>query len=271
MKIIDTHTHIGGKNIGFCMSESIFDCMIKHYPMEYYIVSNCDSAEFGHGQIALESEKQITQEDSLIRLIEFAKPRKEKVGIAVWVKPYNQTVTLQLRRLIEENRELIKAVKFHPYHSMISPVDERALPFLKLAAEYHLPVVSHTGGCEMASPKYVYQAAKMYPNINFVMVHMGLGTNNMEAIDLLGKADNLYGDTTWVKVHSVLEVIKRYGSKKILFGSDAPIDGVNTYRYNTKGDKSLYQEYFNNLPNLICEEDYYNLMYGNAKRIFLEK
>ena len=100
------------------------------------------------------------------------------------------------------------------------------------------------------------------------MVHLGLGSDNKEALDLLAKADNLYGDTTWVPMETTIEAIKRYGSKKMIFGSDTPIDGVDTYFCNPKGDRSLYQDYFHVLPDKISKEAYEDLMYKNAIRIF---
>ena len=100
------------------------------------------------------------------------------------------------------------------------------------------------------------------------MVHMGLGSDNKTALELLGKADNLYGDTTWVPINTTIEAIKSYGSKCMMFGSDMPIDGVDTYRQNKYGDRSLYQDYFYELPKMISSDDYANLMYRNAMRIF---
>ena len=97
---------------------------------------------------------------------------------------------------------------------------------------------------------------------------MGLGTDNKEALDLLGKCDNLSGDTTWVPMSTTIEAIKRYGSKKMMFGSDAPIDGTDTYLHNRTNDRSIYQDYFYVLPDLISENDYDDLMYKNAERVF---
>ena len=106
------------------------------------------------------------------------------------------------------------------------------------------------------------------PDVDFVMVHMGLGTDNKEAVELIGKLPNLYGDTTWVPVETTLEVIKRYGSKKLMFGSDMPIDGVDTYACNPKGERSLYQDYFHVLPEKISKEAYEDLMWRNAAEVF---
>lgn len=268
MKIIDTHTHIGGENVGFCMTEAMVLEMMKKYQIDYALVSNGDAAEVDHKQQLLPDKVQVTQEEALKRALNFAKKYSEHIGVAVWVKPYRQGMTTELEQLMADNLNLIKAIKLHPFHSNISPTDERVLPYLEFASNHHLPVVSHTGGCEKASPLHLYEAAKMFPDIPFVMVHMGLGSDNLEALDLLGKLDNLYGDTTWVPVKTTLEAIQRYGSKKMMFGSDAPIDGIDTYLCNPKGEPSLYQEYFHVLPKKINVDAYENLMWRNAAELF---
>lgn len=265
---IDTHVHIGGEKLGFQMNEDMVIESMKKYQIDYAIVSNIDAAEVDHQQIVFPEAYQISQEAALERVLHFAKKNPDKIGAAVWAKPRLQGVTQELERLIRENREWIYAIKLHPFHSNVAPNDERVIPYLELANKYRLPIVSHTGGGEAASPQKLFEAAKMFSTIPFVMVHMGLGSNNREALDLLGKADNLYGDTTWVSMETTIEAIKRYGSKKILFGSDAPIDGVDTYLCNPKGERSIYQDYFHILPEKISKEAYEDLMYRNAIELF---
>ena len=170
--------------------------------------------------------------------------------------------------MIAKNRDVIYALKLHPYHSKTSPVDAKTLPYLELANKYKLPVVSHTGTGPEDAPIHVYEAAKLFPEIPFVMVHMGLGSDNKEALELLGKADNLYGDTAWVPMDTAIEAIKRYGSKKMFFGSDAPIDGVDTYLCNPWGERSVYQDYFHVLQEKISKEAYEDLMWRNAAEVF---
>lgn len=266
MKIIDTHVHIGGDDVDFCMTEQMVIEMMEDYNISYVIVSNGDSAELDHRQEVF--PVQHTQEESLQRTLDFARTYPDKVGAAVWIKPRLQGLTEELEKMIEDNLDIIKAIKIHPFHSNISPTDKRVLPYLELAEHYRLPVVSHTGGCEAAEPIHLYEAAKMFPTIPFVMVHMGLGSDNRTALELLGKADNLYGDTTWVPMSTTIEAVNRYGAEKMLFGSDAPIDGKDTYLCNPRGERSLYQDYFHVLPNLISESDYKKIMYENAERLF---
>ena len=71
-----------------------------------------------------------------------------------------------------------------------------------------------------------------------------------------------------VPMESTVLAVKEAGSKKILFGSDNPIDGLDTYHNNPKGDVCVYQSYFNRLEELIGSENYKNIMYRNAVTLF---
>ena len=266
--IIDSHVHIGGEAVGFHMTEDMVIESMEKYHIDFSIVSNADAGEMTHKQELLPKELQMTQEDALKKMIAFARKYPDKIGVAVWTKPYLQGVTKELEELIKNNLDLIYAIKLHPFHSNTAPTDEKVLPYLELAEKYNLAVVSHTGGCTAASPTNLYEAAKLFSKVSFVMVHMGLGSDNKEALDLLGKADNLYGDTTWVPMATTIEAIKRYGCKKMIFGSDAPIDGVDTYLCNPKGERSVYQDYFHLIQDKIGKEAYESLMYQNAIEVF---
>lgn len=265
--LIDTHVHTGGSALNFHMTDDMVLEFMKKYGVDYAMVSNCDAAEADSKQKMLPDNLQVTQEQAFKSNLAFAQKHPDKICLALWVKPNLQSATPELETLIKDNLDYVKAIKLHPYHSNISPTDKRVLPFLELAQKYGLAVVSHTGGCENASPTNLAKAAKMFPSVPFVMVHMGLGSDNKEAINLLPKVQNLYGDTTWVPLETTVEVVKLCGSKKIMFGTDAPIDGVDTYKCNPKGDRSLYQDYFQKLSTVIGNRAYNDIMYGNAIRI----
>lgn len=179
-----------------------------------------------------------------------------------------ETADNNLYSIIEKNIEYIKAIKLHPYHSTVPFDSEKTEPFIKLAEHFSLPVITHTGNSDADSCIRVYNMAKRHPKINFIMAHLGLGTDNNQAIDLISELSNLYGDTAWVPVKSTLKLIKTAGINKIVFGSDNPIDGKDTYLTNRTGDRSLYQEYFNELKDILSKEEYDTLMYKNAKKLF---
>lgn len=265
--IIDTHVHIG-RILNFNMKEDEVIYSMQKYGIDFSLVSNIEAAECDHKQRKLPFFLQKSQIKSLEKTIAFARKYPDKIGAMPWIKPNTESCDESFIKLVTDNRDVIYGLKIHPFHSAVAPDDDRLEPYYKLAKELDLPVVSHTGGCEQASSKYLYNAAKKHPELSFVMVHMDLGTDNNQAIELLGKLPNLYGDTTWVSVKSTLKAIKLYGSEKILFGSDNPIDGKDTYLHNKTDDRSLYQEYFNEFREMVSCEEYENIMYKNAKKVF---
>lgn len=265
--IIDTHVHIGNM-FNFNMPEEMVLESMKKYNIDYALVSNLDSVEYDFNLQPIDMDKQISQIDSLNRIIKFAKDNSDKIGAVVWVKVANEKVDEELIKTIEKNREYIYGIKVHPYHSKTAFDDKKMEPFIELAEKLDVPVITHTGGCEEADPIHVYNMAKKYPKVNFIMVHLGLGTDNSEAIELLGKLPNLYGDTTWVPMEHTIDAINKWGSEKIVFGTDNPIDGVDTYHNNPKGEECVYVKYFNEFEEAIGTENYENVMYKNAIKLF---
>lgn len=266
-RIIDSHVHIG-RMLNFDMKESMVLKAMKKYNIEKVLVSNSESAEADHNQVLLPAEYQISQIDSLKKAISFARENLGKVFVAPWFKPKTEKISSELISLMEENLDIIKAVKFHPYHSALDFDSSENHPYFDLAEQFHLPIITHTSGGQNDNPKKIANVAKMFPKLNIVMAHLALGTDNLEAIETISNFSNLYGDTAWVPMESTIKFIDKIGSEKIFFGTDLPIDGVDTYRCNPKGERSMYQDYFEKLPELISEDDYENLMWKNAERFF---
>ena len=141
-------------------------------------------------------------------------------------------------------------------------------PVYALAKRFGLPVAAHTGDMACAQTALLFNVAKAHPDVKFIAVHMDLESGNKEAIDLIAQLPNLYGDTTWVPVRSTLYAVQTCGSQKILFGTDNPIDGETHMEFNRAGQRSLCQEYFHEFRDMVSREDYDNIMYKNAERLF---
>ena len=265
--LIDMHMHTGGGALGFDMkSQMILDIMDK-YNVDIALVSNGDASECDHSQIVLPEHLQVTQEKALQDNIDFARANAGRIYLAVWVKPKMQGMTDELYNLMKDNLDIIKAIKLHPYHSATAPNEKSVIPYIEFAKENNLAVISHTDAGGKASPLHLYEVAKMFPTVPFVMAHLGLGSDNSEAIELLSKADNLFGDTAWVPMESTVKIINRFGPNRIMFGTDAPIDGIDTYKCNPKGERSMYMDYFKKLESIIGTSAYEDLMYKNAMDI----
>ena len=265
--IIDTHVHIGTTSRFYMPQEMVLESMEK-YNIDYSLVSNIEAEEFDENLKLLPMELQKNQVDLLKTTLEFARRNSERIGVLVWIKPYTEVVTNEFVKLIEDNLDIIFGLKMHPFASKTAMDDQKMEPYIEVARKFRFPIVAHTGGCEEAEPIHMWNAAQKHPDVNFVMVHMGLGSDNQEAIRLLGTLPNLYGDTTWVPLESTIQAIREAGSHKIIFGSDNPIDGVDTYHNNPKGDICVYQSYFHELEERIGTEAYENIMFRNALRLF---
>lgn len=265
--IIDTHVHIG-KMLEFDMKKEEVLYSMERYGIDYSIVSDCRASEFDGDLNPIPPDEQFSQIECARGAVDFAKEYPDRIGAALWLKPFGECADKELYDFIEENRKYIKALKFHPFSSNFPFDDAKMDGYMELAEHFSLPVVSHTGGSDAASCKRVYNMAKRHPDINFVMVHMGLGTDNSEAIELISRLPNLYGDTAWVPVENTIKFINEVNDDRIIFGSDNPIDGKDTYVQNRTGQPSMYIPYFNELKSLISEESYQKLMYLNAKKLF---
>lgn len=265
--IIDAHVHIGTMGAFHMPQEMLLESMDK-YKIDYCLVSNIEAQEFDGNLQLIPAKIQIDQVTVLKNTLEFARKNPNRIGVLVWIKPYGEVVTEELENLIAENIDIIFGLKVHPFSSKTAMDDPKMEPYIELARKFQFPIVAHTGGCEEAEPIHMWNAAKKHPDVNFIMAHMGLGSDNQEAIRLLSTLPNLYGDTAWVSTESTVQAMKEAGSHKMLFGSDNPIDGVDTYHHNPKGEIHVYQSYFHELEGQIGKEAYENLMFRNTLRMF---
>lgn len=265
--IIDMHAHIG-EVINFKMPGEVLIASMEKYNIDFSIISSCEAVSFDHNNKILPYTIQKSQETVYRDTLDFAQKHRGKLAVMPWVKPHCEKVSNELIEMIRNNFDITVGIKVHPFHSFISFNSPQVEEYIKLAESFDLPMLVHTGNTTECSCMGVYEMAVKYPNVKFVMGHMGLGTDNREAIQLIKEQKNLYGDTAWVPLESTLLAIKECGIDKIMFGTDNTIDGVDTLGVNPKGERSLYQQYFNELKDLISQEEYEKLMYKNAIKIF---
>lgn len=259
--IIDSHVHIG--ELGpFDMKPEYVIASMEKYGVDYSLVSSGAAAEFDDQHHSLPDDWPYDQYSANMLTVGMARQYEGKIGVAVWCRPHTEGVNERFLQLLEEGGGYIKALKFHPFYSMLPMTAPEIQPYLALAGERGLPVVVHSSADEWSQPKYVYEAAKAHPEVDFVMVHLGLCSDNREAIELVGALPNLYGDTTWVRPESGLQLVRKYGAHKLLFGSDNPIDGVDTYAH------PFYRTYFGEFKDWVTSDEYELIMHGNAERLF---
>lgn len=264
--LIDSHTHIGhisypvGKNRVSCLpAESLIEAMDK-YSVDRVLVSGIEGAEFDSAMNLPPAYMHVPQLDAFRKQVAFARANKGRVGVLLWIKPYTETVTDDLEQFILSNRDCITGFKMHPALSNLMFTDKRFLPYLELADRLNMPVQVHTENDGRSDPAYVAEVAAGFPELDFVMVHMGLGTDNKEAINIIRDNANIYGDTCEVEIDNVFKAVDVCGSEKILFGTDAVVHGKDTYK--------RYQPLIDALRNRLDKKDAGNILYANCLSLF---
>lgn len=257
--IIDSHVHFGAVD-KFNMPSKILLKSMKKYKIDYAIVSGIEGSEFTSNLEPVPKTSPSRQLSANEETVSLVTKHSHKLKGLFWICPNTETFDESIGNFILENSQHFVGFKMHPYHSNIAISDPRCEEYLKFAQKHKLPFVVHTAADEKSDVHHVYLAAKKYPDINFVMVHMGLGTDNKQAIAYISELDNLYGDTTWVSLENTLMAIEKCGSNKILFGTDSPIDGIDTYE--------KYLELIEGLKEKLPTEDFENVMFRNAVKLF---
>lgn len=259
--IIDSHTHIG-KMLNFNMPGEMLLSSMENYGVAFSLTSTINCTETDHSQIPIPTEMQHSQYLSNKQAVDFAKASGGKVGVLLWIKPRFETCDDDFKSLYLKNKDVVYGLKMHPYHSKLPLDNKNVEKYLDFASEYRLPMLIHTATEECSKPQGVYNAAKKYPNINFVMGHLGLGSDNKQALSLLTQLPNLYGDTCWVDPQNIIDFINNGNEDKLMFGTDNTIDGKDTLSH------PYYKYYFNDIKKKISPQAYEKLMWQNATKIY---
>lgn len=234
--LIDSHTHIGnisfevGKNrVKNLPGKDLIDSLEK-YKIDFAIVSGLEGAEFDADSQLASKKMQISQKKGLERILGFVRTNINKVRALFWIKPYTELLTKEIEKMVADNRDLICGLKAHPTLSNLKFTDKRFYPYLEMAVKFGLPVQVHTENDGRSDIKFVGKMASIFPEIKFVMVHLGMDSDNREALTLINSTSNIFGDTCVVKHENVIKAIKECGADKILFGTDAIVNGIDTYK-----------------------------------------
>ena len=110
-----------------------------------------------------------------------------------------------------------RGIKVHGFEAMPSR------EICETARAFRLPILVDV----VSRPEVVDMFAPEYPDVNFILAHLGSFTDNWKAHEhvtfQLARYPNVYADTSGVRQFDYLvKAIKRGGPRKLLFGSDGP-------------------------------------------------
>jgi Amidohydrolase len=185
----------------------------------------------------------------------------------IWVRPGHTG--------LDEVRARLKAgavgLKLHPTVDGY-PADDHGLdPYLALASEMGRPVACHSAPGQ-ADPDYIRRLAERFPSVAVILYHTYLGPSDgrHRAVGHVRAQPNLYLETSWCGSEVVAWLVREVGADRVLFGSDASIDGPAHYRRqppNVEG-RETYNDGLIALVRALGPDAARLVMGDNTRRLF---
>jgi hypothetical protein len=185
----------------------------------------------------------------------------------VWVAPG----TTPVEELADRLAHGFYGIKLHPTLDGY-PGDDPALdPYLEVAADAGRPVCVHSAPGD-ADPNHIRRLAERHPTVPVVLYHTYLGPpeGRRRAVKYVGDHPNLYLETSWCRWKTVLRFVDAVGPERVLFGSDASVDGPAHYRRqppNVEGAET-YNDGLLALVKALGPEAARTVLAGTARRLF---
>lgn len=254
--IIDCHAHLGRWKKGVLRPE-LLSRLADEEGIAAFLVSSLAGLDCADGRPG--GEPFLDQENANQEVLQQCAGDARLLPLAVC--QVGKGTAPQIRELARA--DLIHGLKFHPYHADIPADDQRYDPFLEVAREHELCCVFHAApGC--SDPALIYTLARRFPSVPVVLYHINLTGDLQHGINTARQAKEagdaiLYLELSWVPARYLTEAVAAVGVERVLFGSDAPLDGPNhfeKYRDLLAAIRSLGQE----AADLI--------LFRNSKRLF---
>lgn len=179
-------------------------------------------------------------------------------------------------------RDKIVGLKIYLNYQAGRASDEKLFPVYDFARKHRLTVTFHTGLCSLVLPTdkdlegsnaiYIEAAARLYPDVNFVIAHLD-DPRYDQCVEILSRNENLFSDFSGVYEVGASEVNDVEGTiasffrilhrkpdmeKKILFGTDF-CPPINLDRL---------EEYELTAERIFAPEDLPSVYYQNCLRAF---
>lgn len=243
--IIDTHTHI---NHGSVFDTKVNETYAADLKTLCEIAKNANIEKmFCSTFSSVSSCEDVVEENEYMYRI-----AKENESIYQWVviDPRNEKTFTQAGKMLKSYKCV--GIKLHPVNHKYS-LDEYGDKLFSFASKYNAIVQIHPE----TDADYIIPFANKYPNVIFIMAHMGSYDSTSYARAINNAINrNVYIDTSGIASWRNLIVeytVKEAGSDRILFGTDTYAAGFQRGRI----------EYA-----LISEQDKENILFNNAKTLF---
>ena len=124
-----------------------------------------------------------------------------------------------------------RGVKFHPWLQSFPANSAYLYPSLEICAQRSAPVLFHTGTPPYSQPFQVMEQARRFPGVPFIVGHFGK-ILSLDAIRSAELCPNIYLETSGAQVADIQFALERIAADRILFGTDLPIGGAPSAKWN---------------------------------------
>ena len=145
------------------------------------------------------------------------------IGLAAANPWYGAAAAAELRRAVAAG---MRGLALHPPRQGFMLLDGVVDELLAAAAELGVPVYVHTGTPVAALPLQVTALARRFPELPFVMGHMGHSDFWIDAVPAALGADNVWVELSYKAPHTIEQAVRELGPERVLFGSDAPLNDL---------------------------------------------
>ena len=156
---------------------------------------------------------------------------------------------------IKEKLKEFAGVKLHPRAQHFDPSDKKFFGFYEAISSSKKPLLLHAraGMTANADPEKAITVAEKFPELTVIIAHFG-GMSRV-AWEKIYELKNLYIDTSTVPIPGLIStIVGKFGSDKILFGSDMPYS-----------DQEI--EILKITKAKISEEDKEKILFKNAAKL----
>ncbi|MGH7480764.1 MAG: amidohydrolase family protein [Longimicrobiales bacterium] len=262
--IIDCHTHLNKYE-----DDDSVDLARRYEALR----REMDENEVDYALI-LSSYLEMDERPPVRQILDIVEGDEDRVGVVAGVSylHYSARDLADLHALLADGR--LKGLKLYPGYEPFYVHDPRMRVVYELAAEFHVPVMIHSGDTfdprgrlKYAHPIEVDEVAVDFPDVTFVICHLG-NPWITDAMEVIYKNDNVVGDISGFTLRAFEERFERHmlaqvrgaiafagNPRDILFGTDWPL-----------ADMGSYIRFVRNLE--LSEDEVDMVLWRNAARIF---
>lgn len=227
MTVIDCHCHIYPEKVSVRAAQSVGE--FYHVTMEEpdgsvaALLAACEGSPITHHIVHSVAVKPATVESINTFIASQCAEHPAFIGFATMHQDYPDP-----EREIERAIGLgLRGLKLHPDTQMVNLDDPRLMNVYEIIAG-RLPLIVHTGDYryDYSHPRRLKKVLRAFPNLVVDAAHFGGWSMCDYALELLEDEScfvDMSSSQRWLGPRRTLELVRAYGSERVMFGSDFPM------------------------------------------------